>query len=35
MVPIGYSLMGLLVGFRLLMRLQTPQSGVEHAGSSH
>jgi TRAP-type C4-dicarboxylate transport system permease small subunit len=32
MIPIGYSLMGLLVAFRLLMRLS---SGVDHADSSH
>jgi TRAP-type C4-dicarboxylate transport system permease small subunit len=32
LVPIGYSLMGLLVGFRLLMRLQ---SGAPSAENSH
>ncbi|HEX4411528.1 MAG TPA: TRAP transporter small permease subunit [Xanthobacteraceae bacterium] len=32
MIPIGYSLMGLLVGFRLLTRVQP---GAERAGGSH
>ena len=32
MIPIGYTLMGLLVAFRLVMRLS---SGVDRADSSH
>jgi TRAP-type C4-dicarboxylate transport system permease small subunit len=32
MIPIGYTLMGLLVAFRLIMRLS---SGVDRADSSH